>query len=80
MKVKELLELLKDLDPETIVILAKDGEGNGFSPCADHSDQYRYEAESTWSGELVSDPEESDDDGPERWDQAVPCIVLWPVN
>jgi hypothetical protein len=83
-KVRELQELLATLPPEAEVILAKDGEGNGFSPCADHSPQYRYEADSTWSGELVSDPNADDADedelDPERWSKAVPCVVLWPVN
>jgi len=32
MKVKELKELLNQCDDEDIVILAKDGEGNEFSP------------------------------------------------
>jgi hypothetical protein len=79
MKVKELLELLNDVDPEAEVVLSSDGEGNSFSPCADYSPQYRYEADSTWNGELVSaeDPDEFDE---ERWNEAVPCVVLWPTN
>jgi hypothetical protein len=78
MKVKELLEILNDVDPEAEVIMSSDGEGNSFSPCADHSAQYRYEADSTWRGELVSeDPDEFDE---ERWDAAIPCVVLWPTN
>jgi hypothetical protein len=42
MKVKKLLELLNDVDPEAEVVLSSDGEGNSFSPCADYSPQYRY--------------------------------------
>lgn len=82
MKVLELMELLATLDPGAEVILAKDGEGNGFSPLADHSGQYRYEADSTWSGELVEDPwtSESDNADAGRWNAALPCVVLWPVN
>lgn len=32
MKVSELIELLKSEDPERIVILSRDCEGNGYSP------------------------------------------------
>jgi hypothetical protein len=34
MKVKELLEQLKTLDPEMDIIIQKDAAGNGFSPLA----------------------------------------------
>ena len=83
MTVRELIEALKAVDPDALVILAKDGEGNGFSPCADCDTDRRYEADSTWSGELVSHPEEAEDEDdadPERWDQAAICVVLWPTN
>lgn len=30
MKVKELIELLQKEDPERLVVMSKDGEGNGF--------------------------------------------------
>lgn len=35
MKVKELIELLKKLDPESMVLLSSDEEGNNFSPMYD---------------------------------------------
>jgi hypothetical protein len=34
MTVRELLELLGKLDPEALVVLAADEEGNGFAPLA----------------------------------------------
>lgn len=50
MKVKELIELLSELNPKLEVIMAKDGEGNGYSPVDAH-DVGQYIPESTWSGE-----------------------------
>ena len=66
MKVKELIELLQKEDPERLVVMSKDGEGNCFSPFANQSTG-AYEANNTWSGEVHPD------DGK-------PCLVLWPVN
>lgn len=66
---------------ERIVIMSKDGEGNGYSPYADFGFQ-KYDAESTWSGEAYPD-EPSDDDDEDEWDApdtAVPAIILWPTN
>jgi hypothetical protein len=58
MKVRELIEELSQLDPEMLVVLSSDGEGNSYSPVSGMSgDGLMYEAESTWSGE-VHDPEE----------------------
>lgn len=51
MTVKELIEQLKKEDPDRLVILQKDSEGNGYSP---FYDLYTgsYEAESTWGGHV----------------------------
>lgn len=75
---------LDHLPGETIVVLAKDGEGNGYSPLAEVEDAM-YLAESTWSGEhyltaeqVAADPECGEDD--EAPDDAVPAVFLWPTN
>lgn len=74
MKVKELIEELKQLDPEAEVILQKDAEGNGYSPCAGVQ-ACIYVPESTWGGEVYNiDDEEVDAD------EQVKAVVLWPVN
>lgn len=52
MKVKELKKLLEKVDDNRIVILQKDGEGNGYSPLEGISDEENYKADSTWSGEV----------------------------
>ena len=52
MKVKELKKLLEEVDDNRIIILQKDGEGNGFSPLEGLDDEVAYRAECTWSGDI----------------------------
>lgn len=73
MTVRELIELLSTLEPERVVILSSDREGNSYSPLDAYSEDY-YVAETTYSGEVYPTLEEADSD------DAVPCVVLAPVN
>jgi len=50
MTVAELIEQLKAVDPERLVVLQKDSEGNGHSPLCDFWPG-TYIADSTYSGE-----------------------------
>ena len=52
MKVKDLLARLERENGEAIVILQKDGEGNGYSPLQGIANDCNYKADSTWSGEV----------------------------
>lgn len=84
MTVKELIELLQKEDPERLVVMSKDSEGNGFSPLNDIGPG-AYRAESTWSGEVGLEkltpalkkkgfgPEDVIHDGQK-------ALVLWPTN
>jgi hypothetical protein len=77
---------------DTVVILAKDSEGNAFSPLADHGGDGVYHAESAWAGYIEYwDEDDVSDLGPDRptwsaWyaaaqeDGGLPCLVLWPTN
>jgi len=84
MTVKELIEELKELDGDRIVIMSKDGEGNGFSPLAD-VECSAYIADTTWSGEVhieeltpgLIEKGYTEDDVREDGKKAV---VLWPTN
>lgn len=49
MKVRELIEQLQREDPEAVVILQRDSEGNGYSPLSG-TDTGNYEATTKWSG------------------------------
>lgn len=76
MTVRELiLRLSTCKNKDAIVILQKDAEGDGYSPLRDDNDPAvvdAYVAETTWYGEVYSA-----DEAPGN---AVPCIVLVPVN
>ena len=85
MKVTELIKQLQELEPDRIVVMSSDGEGNSFSPLAD-MEQMAYEANSTYSGdarlEKLTDElrkqgyAEEDVAGPD----AVKAVVLFPTN
>jgi hypothetical protein len=73
MKVKELRELLIHYSDDTLVVLSKDGDGNEFSPLADHCGAM-YIADSTFSGHIEAEGDEGEDSG------AVLALILWPTN
>lgn len=73
-----------NLPDDTIVILAKDAEGNGHSPLVE-AEHAMYLADSTYSGERYLTAQqraaEADpDDYSEAPDDAVPAVFLWPTN
>lgn len=81
--VSELIEELSELDPDTVVVLSKDGEGNSFSPYSDYNDG-QYFPDTTWAGEFHS---QQALDSPEEYfeDEEIPedglkAICLWPTN
>jgi hypothetical protein len=71
--------------PNMEVILQKDGEGNGYSPCAG-ADTAIYVADSTYSGEVYDLGASADDNGMDtnKWEAMklrVPtAMILFPVN
>ncbi|MEU1497328.1 hypothetical protein [Streptomyces sp. NPDC005732] len=73
-----------DLPDDTVVILAKDAEGNGHSPAAE-VEHAMYVANNTWSGEhYLTEERRRAETEPDDWsrapDDAVPAIFLWPTN
>lgn len=90
MTVKRLIEELQKYDPETVVVMSSDAEGNGYSPLAGIYTG-EYVPNSTWSGEIYYDEEDDEleeeeideDDEVEEFDgsyEIYPCIILTPVN
>lgn len=69
MTVAELIQYLSGHPEEALVILAKDEEGNGFSPL-DEAAEGHYTADTTYSGEVHD----------EARGGSVRAVVLWPVN
>jgi len=83
MTVKELIEQLSEMDPDRIVIVSKDSEGNGYSPLCDVATAV-YIAETTWSGEIGLE-ELTEEDIQQGYDEedvkeGEPAVVLWPTN
>jgi hypothetical protein len=86
MTVRELIERLQQENPDDMVVMSKDAEGNHHSPLETVS-QCVYVAETTWFGETY--PRElTDDDRADGWsdddlydgDNGVNAVHLWPVN
>ena len=85
MNVKELIKLLEEQNQEAIVIMSKDGEGNGYSPFADFGNTDTYKADSTWSGEvgfskLTPELKKRGYTTEDVMEDGVPALVLYPTN
>jgi hypothetical protein len=85
MKVSELIEELKALDPDMEVIVQKDSEGNGYSPLAGVDPGAIYVADSTWSGEVYEAELTADEVCMEEddWQEILKmprALILYPVN
>jgi len=74
MTVKELIEKLQAIPGDRLVVMSKDAEGNEYSPLDDVRGGY-YRAETTWTGDFTSRPEDAEEMGAK---QEVVC--LWPTN
>lgn len=81
--IKELKELIKDLDDDIMVVLSRDPEGNGYSPAHGYSHDHHFNAK---EAEIVdfNEPEdylldELEPEELEKLKQSVDkCFVLWP--
>jgi hypothetical protein len=69
----DLMDYLATQPRDRKVILQKDGEGNGFSPLAEATEEL-YAAESSCSGYIVDPAVHNEEEGIER------VVVLGPVN
>lgn len=87
MTLDDLRKALAEFDHlpgSTPVVMAKDGEGNDFSPL-DELEGAMYRAETTWRGEHYMTEEQRQaqrrpDDYGEAPEDAVLAVFLWPVN
>lgn len=85
--VKELIEELKQLPEDALIVMSKDSEGNRYSPLSG-IDISLYVADSTWSGDIylteLTDELRaqgySEEDLYDGDDDAVTAVVLWPIN
>lgn len=84
MKVRELLEQLKGVDPEREIVMSKDAEGNGYSPLSSLWEG-RYRAETTWYGDvgleiLTAEDRQRGYTDEDVIDDGVPAVILVPTN
>ena len=87
MNVSQLIEQLQKLEPDRLVILQKDAEGNGYSPL-DSLGPCAYIPETSWFGERKLEPHELTDElRAQGYDECdIPtgdytkAVVLQPVN
>ena len=83
MKVHELIEMLQEEDINREVVIAKDSEGNNYSPL---EGMWRgaYRADTTWSGEAGLERLTAEDIergyGEEDVMDGVPALIIYPVN
>lgn len=86
MIVSELIELLKQVPSNAVVVLSRDEEGNGFLPLRVVEDGMRYDFDSCEVGYAVITPSMklkgyTDEDALEIHDGVncvEECVILWP--
>lgn len=71
MKVIELIEELKTLNPDKIVIISKDSDGSKYSPLLDIWEGI-YKKECTWSGKIQLEENNKNCKGE-------PAVILTPI-
>ena len=86
MTVRELIAALQACDPDYLVVMSRDSEGNGFSPVAETAGENNsYIPDTEWSGEIrihhltdeLREHGYTDEDVDAEGQRAV---VLWPTN
>jgi hypothetical protein len=79
MKVSDLIEILRELDPTAEIILSSDPEGNKFAPVEDFATGFFDSREQTFYNEdefFEEDPDYLDDEGSSTHGDI--AVVLWP--
>lgn len=74
--VRKLIELLQQEEPDALVVLSRDPEGNQYSPLGHMRSGMTYAHERDWffTGEVYGPDEEVDLPG-----DTEPAVVLWPM-
>ena len=72
MTVAELKKHLEKLNDDALVVLAKDSEGNDYSPLFGYNVGW-YSPDNSWSGDFTTH-----EDQKEEGDES--ALVLWPTN
>lgn len=82
--VEALIDILRNFDPERVVIIAKDTEGNDFSPLSEVTTAAYLPQSSHWGvaglEELTGELEDLGFSGHDVAVGGIPCIILDPIN
>ena len=73
MTVKALIAQLEKHNPNRVVVMASDSEGNSYSPLSSVN-PFRYLPDTTWSGEVYNEDDEELPVGTKA------ALVLYPTN
>lgn len=83
MNVRELITKLSQLDPDALVVMSNDAEGNAFMKMDEICDGYNFGNESCGRGDIgISElTQELELQGytEEDFVEGVNCVVFWPV-
>ena len=86
MKIRDLIDILKGCDPEGLVVMSSDTEGNRYSPLDGYDTKMVYIAENESFGEVrfakLTDELRkrgySEGDCIQEGQKAVPCVIFYP--
>lgn len=79
MKIKNLIKKLQKLNPEAIVILSSDSEGNFFSELKDISDEMKVGNVDSYELEIYNNMSVEDREITQKeFDKLKDCVILWP--
>lgn len=81
MTVKELIDELKKLPMDAIVVMSKDEEGNGFYECGGvtHDDNDCWDGESLGYKELAMELEEMGYTDSDICPDGKAAVIMWPL-
>lgn len=74
MTVAELIEKLKEMPQDSLVLVSSDGEGNDIMELVDVENACRCEQDDDSRGYDLIHPDDNDEDDP----RGEECVVLWP--
>lgn len=79
MNVGELIELLQTFDPERVVIMQRDSEGNGYAPLLGADDNSRWNSARRELGlERIGELDRKQGYTEEDIVDGDPAVVVWP--
>jgi len=78
MTVKELINILQEMNPDEIVVLSGDSEGNRYSELSGLSNEYNYSDSEIGLRTLSEEDKKRGYSEEDIKTDGVPCVILWP--